>query len=86
MVIGQSGAMERLFGLARTVAGATSSVLILEESGTGKDVLPLAHHFLAHYGQELKKVVPDFSSEVLGISPVTLWRKMGKERTLTKLG
>jgi two-component system, NtrC family, response regulator HydG len=31
----------------------------------GADVLPLAHHFLALYTREMKKPVPDFSSDVL---------------------
>ena len=30
-----------------------------------EDILPLARHFLALYGQELKKAVPDFSSAVV---------------------
>ncbi|MBI3076780.1 MAG: sigma-54-dependent Fis family transcriptional regulator, partial [Deltaproteobacteria bacterium] len=30
-----------------------------------EDILPLARHFLAVYSQELKKAVPDFSSEAL---------------------
>ncbi len=38
-VVGQSGAMRRLYAIAETVAAADSSVLIVGESGTGKEVL-----------------------------------------------
>jgi DNA-binding NtrC family response regulator len=39
VVVGQSAAMQRLFGVAQTVAATDSNVLIAGESGTGKEVL-----------------------------------------------
>jgi len=39
VVIGQSEAMQRLFGLAKTVAATDSSVLVVGESGSGKEVV-----------------------------------------------
>jgi DNA-binding NtrC family response regulator len=46
LVVGQSVAMERLLGQIRQVAGLDTTVLLVGESGTGKDVCArLIHHW-----------------------------------------
>ncbi len=43
-VIGDDPAMQRLFGMVRSVAGSPATVLIEGESGTGKRIIALAIH------------------------------------------
>ncbi|HVK77399.1 MAG TPA: sigma 54-interacting transcriptional regulator [Kofleriaceae bacterium] len=43
-LVGRSVGMRRVFGVARRAAGAASTVLILGETGTGKDLLARAIH------------------------------------------
>jgi DNA-binding NtrC family response regulator len=44
-VIGQSDAMQEVFGLVSRLAGSSASVLITGESGTGKELVARAIHF-----------------------------------------
>ena len=46
-VIGQSPAMQEIFGLVQQVAPARASVLVLGESGTGKELIAQAIHNLS---------------------------------------
>jgi Nif-specific regulatory protein len=65
-MIGQSPAMQELYGLIQRVAGSDASVLILGESGTGKELVARAIHKLSH-----RKDKP-FLAQFCGSIPDTL--------------
>jgi formate hydrogenlyase transcriptional activator len=56
-IVGQSPALKRMFKAIETVAPATTTVLILGETGTGKELVARAlHHLSSRRGKALVKV------------------------------